>query len=107
MELSNQWIEKGRKDAVKELSNQWIDKGRREGRQEAVKELSNQWLDKGRQEGRKDAAFNLALGLLNRQFGPVSEATSEALAALPTTRLEALALEIPYLSSLEALADHL
>jgi hypothetical protein len=127
MELSNQWIDKGRREgrqeAVKELSNQWIDKGRREGRQEAVKELSNQWIDKGRREGRqeavkelsnqwiekgrKDAALHLALGLLNRQFGPVSEATREALAALPTTRLEALALEIPYLTSLEALADHL
>jgi flagellar biosynthesis/type III secretory pathway protein FliH len=118
-ELSNQWIDKGRREgrqeAVKELSNQWIDKGRREGRQEAVKELSNQWIDKGRREGRQEgrqagrheAALNVVLALIARRFGSVSGATHETLTALSAERLETLAVEIPFLPDLEALAEHL
>jgi plasmid maintenance system killer protein len=131
MELSNQWVDKGRREgrqeAVKELSNQWIDKGRREGRQEAVKELSNQWIEKGRKEavkelsnqwiekgrkagrqaGRHEAALNVVLALIGRRFGQVAEATRETLTALPAEHLEKLAVEIPFLPDLEALAEHL
>ena len=99
MELSNQWIEKGRKDAVKELSNQWIEKGRKAGQREGEQ--------RGVRRGRHEAALNVALAAIVRRFGPVSDGTREALASLPAKRLEKLAVEIPYLSGLEALAEHL
>ncbi|MCT0217071.1 DUF4351 domain-containing protein [Synechococcus sp. CS-1330] len=53
--------------------------GRQEGRHE------------GRQEGRRDEAAAVTLRLLNRRCGPLSEATTAQIQALPLEQLEALA----------------
>ena len=54
-------------------------KGRQEGHHE------------GRQEGRRDEAAAVTLRLLNRRCGPLSEATTAEIQALPLEQLEALA----------------
>ena len=48
------------------------------------------WLAEGRQEGRQEAA-KMTLRLLNRRCGPLSEATTAQIQALPLEQLEALA----------------
>ena len=45
----------------------------------------------GRQEGRRDEAAAVTLRLLNRRCGPLSEATTTQIQALPLEQLEALA----------------
>jgi len=57
--------------------------GRQEGRQEGRKE--------GLQEGEAREATKVTLRLLNRRCGPLSEATTTQIQALPLERLEALA----------------
>jgi predicted transposase YdaD len=53
------------------------------------------WLAEGRQEGRQEGealeAAKMTLRLLNRRCGPVSEATTAQIQALPVDQLEALA----------------
>ncbi|MEA5423120.1 DUF4351 domain-containing protein [Synechococcus sp. CCY9202] len=49
------------------------------------------WLAEGRQEGRQDEAASMTLRLLNRRCGPLSEATTAQIQALPLEQLEALA----------------
>ena len=53
------------------------------------------WLAEGRQEGRQDGrqaeASSVALRQLNRRCGPLSEATTAQIQALPLEQLEALA----------------
>ncbi len=53
------------------------------------------WLAAGRQEGleegRRDEAAAVTLRLLNRRCGPLSEATTAQIQALPLEQLEALA----------------
>lgn len=49
------------------------------------------WLAAGRQEGRRDEAAGMTLRLLNRRCGPLSEATTAEIQALPLEQLEALA----------------
>jgi predicted transposase YdaD len=61
----------------------WLAEGRQEGLEEGLQE--------GRQEGRQEEAANLALRQLNRRCGPLSEATTARIQALPLERLEALA----------------
>jgi predicted transposase YdaD len=53
--------------------------GRQEGREE------------GRQEGRRDEAAAVTIRLLNRRCGPLSDATTAQIQALPVDQLEALA----------------
>ena len=49
------------------------------------------WLAEGRQEGRQDEAASMTLRLLNLRCGPLSEATTAQIQALPLEHLEALA----------------
>ncbi len=53
------------------------------------------WLAEGRQEGlqegRRDEAAAMTLRLLNRRCGPLSDATTARIQALPVDQLEALA----------------
>ena len=57
----------------------WLAAGRQEGHQE------------GLQEGRRDEAAAMTLRQLNRRCGPLSEATTAQIQALPLEQLEALA----------------
>jgi len=57
----------------------WLAAGRQEGRQE------------GLEEGRRDEAAAMTLRQLNRRCGPLSEATTAQIQALPLEQLEALA----------------
>ncbi|WP_255001301.1 DUF2887 domain-containing protein [Cyanobium sp. Alchichica 3B3-8F6] len=52
---------------------------------------AQEWLAEGRQEGRQDEAAAMTLRLLNRRCGPLSEATTAQIQALPLEQLEALA----------------
>jgi hypothetical protein len=94
------------KEVVMEYSNQWIEKGLRQGRQEGRHEGRQEGRVEGRLEGRQERGHELALDmllrLLTRRFGPVPEATRQALAALPEERLVALAESI---FELKGLAD--
>ncbi len=49
------------------------------------------WLAAGRQEGRQEGEAAMTLRLLNRRCGPLSEATTTQIQALPLEQLEALA----------------
>jgi predicted transposase YdaD len=49
------------------------------------------WLAEGRQEGKAQEAAKVTLRLLNRRCGPLSEATTARIQALPVEQLEALA----------------
>jgi predicted transposase YdaD len=61
----------------------WLAEGRKEGRQEG--------LQQGRQEGKASEAAKMTLRQLNRRCGPLSEATTAQIQALPLEQLEALA----------------
>ena len=49
------------------------------------------WLAEGRQEGRQAEASSVALRQLNRRCGPLAEATTAQIQALPLEQLESLA----------------
>ena len=49
------------------------------------------WLAEGRQEGRQEEAASVALRQLNRRCGPLTDATTGQIQALPVDQLEALA----------------
>ena len=53
--------------------------------------LVQDWLAEGRQEGRQDEAASMTLRQLTRRCGPLSEATTAQIQALPLQQLEALA----------------
>ena len=57
----------------------WLAAGRQEGRQEGLR------------EGRRDEAAAMTLRLLNRRCGPLIDATTAQIQALPVEKLEALA----------------
>ena len=61
----------------------WLAEGRQEGRQEGLRE--------GRQEGEALGEAKVTLRLLNRRSGPLSDATTARIQALPVDQLEALA----------------
>ena len=61
----------------------WLAEGRQEGRQEGLQE--------GLQEGEAREAAKMTLRQLNRRCGPLSEATTSQIQALPVEQLEALA----------------
>ena len=61
------------------VAQEWIEEGRQEGRQ------------KGRQEGRQEGEASVTLRLLKRRCGPLSDATTARIQALPLEQLEALA----------------
>ena len=61
------------------VAQEWIEEGRQEGRQE------------GEVRGRAAEAAVVTLRLLNRRCGPLSNATTARIQALPLERLEALA----------------
>ena len=65
------------------LVQDWLSEGRQEGRQEGLQE--------GLQEGQAREAAKMTLRLLNRRCGPLSEATTAQIQALPLEQLEALA----------------
>ena len=52
--------------------------------------LAQDWIEEGRQEGEALGEAKLALRQLNRVCGPLSEATTARIKALPLERLEAL-----------------
>jgi predicted transposase YdaD len=56
-------------------------------------------LAEGRQEGRQEGAQQFTLRLLERQVGPLDEATRSHIAALPPTELEDLGLALSGSSS--------
>jgi predicted transposase YdaD len=64
-------------------AQQWIEEGRQEGRQEGEAQ--------GEARGRAAEAAAVTLRLLNRRCGPLSEATTARIQALPLEQLEALA----------------
>jgi predicted transposase YdaD len=74
-----EWLAEGRQEGLQE--------GRQEGRQEGLQE----GLQEGRREGRQQEAVNVTLRQLTRRCGPLSEATSAQIQALPLSQLEALA----------------
>ena len=49
------------------------------------------WLAEGRQEGRQEGEAKVTLRQLNRRCGPLSDATTAQIQALPVDQLEALA----------------
>ena len=49
------------------------------------------WLAAGRQEGRQQGEAAVTLRLLNRRCGPLTDATTAQIQALPLRQLEALA----------------
>ena len=57
----------------------------------AYREIFGQGRQEGRQEGRRDEAAAVTLRLLNRRCGPLSEATTAQIQALPVEQLEGLA----------------
>jgi len=52
--------------------------------------LAQDWIEEGRLEGEARGEVKLALRLLNRRCGPLSEATTARIQALPLVQLEAL-----------------
>ena len=56
---------------------------------------AQEWIEEGRQEGRQEGEAQgeakVTLRLLNRRCGPLSEATTARIQALPLEQLEALA----------------
>jgi predicted transposase YdaD len=61
----------------------WLAEGRQEGLREGEA--------KGRQEGEARGEAKVTLRLLNRRCGPLSDATTAQIQALPVDQLEALA----------------
>ena len=68
-------------------AQQWIEEGRQEGRQEGEALGEAQ----GEARGRAAEAAAVTLRLLNRRCGPLSDATTAEIQALPLEQLEALA----------------
>ena len=73
------------------LVQDWLEEGRQEGRQQGRQEGRQQGRQEGRQEGRRDEAAAVTLRQLNRRCGPLSEASTARIEALPLEQLEALA----------------
>ncbi|NQW39592.1 MAG: DUF4351 domain-containing protein [Cyanobacteria bacterium] len=69
----------------------WLAEGRQEGRQEGEAKGRQEGLQEGLQEGKAQEAAKVTLRLLNRRCGPLSEATTAQIRALPVEKLEALA----------------
>ncbi len=65
------------------VAQEWIEEGRQEGRQEGEAQ--------GEARGRALGEATVTLRLLNRRCGPLSEATTAGIQALPLEQLEALA----------------
>jgi predicted transposase YdaD len=61
----------------------WLAEGRQEGLQEGRQE--------GLQEGRQEGEAAVTIRLLNRRCGPLTDATTAQIQALPLQQLEALA----------------
>ena len=53
--------------------------------------VAQEWIEEGRQEGEARGEVKVTLRLLNRRCGPLSNATTARIQALPLERLEALA----------------
>ncbi|MEB3221174.1 MAG: DUF4351 domain-containing protein, partial [Candidatus Sericytochromatia bacterium] len=87
------------KEVVMEFSNQWIEIGYQDGEQAGLQ----RGRQAGLQEGRHQASLDLLQRLLTRRFGPLPEASREALAALPVETIEAIAESIFELTSLDDL----
>jgi len=62
-----------------------------EGRQEGEAKGRQEGLQEGLQEGKAQEAAKVTLRLLNHRCGPLSEATTARIQALPVEQLEALA----------------
>ena len=57
----------------------------------AYREIFGRGRQEGRQEGRRDEAAAVTLRLLNRRCGPLTDAITARIQALPLEQLEALA----------------
>ncbi len=72
--------------------------------------LAQDWMAEGEARGRAAEAAAVALRLLNRRCGPLSQATSDCIKSLPLVQLEALTealLDFSGLADLTRwLADH-
>ncbi|MCS5692884.1 DUF4351 domain-containing protein [Cyanobium sp. FGCU-6] len=53
--------------------------------------VAQEWIEEGRLEGRQEGEAKVALRLLNRRCGPLSDATTARIKTLPLAQLEALA----------------
>ena len=53
--------------------------------------VAQEWIEEGRLEGEAQGEAKVTLRLLNRRCGPLSEATTALIQALPLEQLEALA----------------
>jgi predicted transposase YdaD len=53
--------------------------------------VAQEWIEEGRQEGRLEGEAKVALRQLDRRCGPLSNATTTRIQALPLGQLEALA----------------
>jgi predicted transposase YdaD len=62
-----------------------------EGRQEGLQEGEAKGLQEGEAKGRQEGEAAVTLRLLNRRCGPLADATTAQIQALPVEKLEALA----------------
>ena len=53
--------------------------------------VAQEWIEEGRQEGRQEGEVSVTLRQLNRRCGPLSDATTARIQALPLEQLESLA----------------
>jgi len=53
--------------------------------------VAQEWIEEGRLEGEAQGEVKVTLRLLNRRCGPLSEASTARVQALPLEQLEALA----------------
>jgi predicted transposase YdaD len=53
--------------------------------------VAQEWIEEGRQEGRQEGEAELAIRQLDRRCGPLSDATTARIMALPLGQLESLA----------------
>ena len=69
----------------------WLAEGRQEGEAKGRQEGRQEGLEEGLQEGKAQEAAKVTLRLLTRRCGPLSEATTAQIQALPVEQLESLA----------------
>ena len=72
-------------------AQEWLAEGRQEGLQEGEAKGRQEGLQEGEAKGRQEGEAAVTLRLLARRCGPLSEATTAQIQALPLEKLEALA----------------
>lgn len=109
-EWPKEWKEEGRQEGIEQGIKQGLEQGRQQGRQEGRQQGRQQGrregLELGRREGLeqgRQGLFEVALGLLERRFGPLDQETRQSLEARSMEELIRLAQDIPTASSLHEL----